>query len=202
MSASLREKAHELLTQQGASRSEFKGMVRFLVAKEQIVDVVLALREAGFELLSDIFGIDYSTYPGYQGKRFALTYNLYSISHNERIFVRVMLDDGEDVPSLTPRWRGASFMEREVYDMFGIIFSGHPDLRKLLTPEDLDGHPLRKDFPIGETPTLFNEGRFIEPESFRAGLTGQSAGLTGWRGGARKGIVGAPASPDPEGSGQ
>jgi NADH-quinone oxidoreductase subunit C len=72
--------------------------------------------------------------------------------------------------------------------MFGVEFAGHPDLRKLLTPEDLDGHPHRKDFPIGETPTLFNEGRFLDPGSFRAGLTGQDSGLTGWRGGTRRGV--------------
>ena len=81
----------------------------------------------------------------------------------------------------------ANWLEREIYDLFGIRFEGHPDLRKILTPEDLDGHPLRKDFPLGETPTLFKDGRFIDPAAFRAGLTGKDPGLTGWRGGTRKG---------------
>jgi NADH-quinone oxidoreductase subunit C len=76
-----------------------------------------------------------------------------------------------------------------VYDMFGVTFSGHPDLRKLITPEDLEGHPHRKDFPLGETPTLFGGGRFLDPPAFRAGLAGASRGLTGWIGGARKGVV-------------
>jgi NADH-quinone oxidoreductase subunit C len=89
---------------------------------------------------------------------------------------------------VTGIWPGANFLEREVYDLFGITFSGHPDLRKLLTPDELDGHPLRKDFPLGETPTLFNEGRFLDPAAFRAGLTGKDTGLTGFRGGARKGV--------------
>jgi NADH-quinone oxidoreductase subunit C len=119
-----------------------------------------------------------------------VVYNLYGIESGERLFIRVNLDDGETLPTITGLWKGASFMEREVYDMFGLEFDGHPDLRKLLTPEDLDGHPHRKDFPIGETPTLFNEGRFLDPASFRAGLTGRDSGLTGWRGGTRKGIKG------------
>ena len=72
--------------------------------------------------------------------------------------------------------------------MFGIEFDGHPDLRKLLTPEDLEGHPHRKDFPLGETPTLFNDGRFLDPAAFRAGLTGIDTGLTGWKGGQRSGF--------------
>jgi len=75
-----------------------------------------------------------------------------------------------------------------VYDLFGIEFDGHPDLRKLVTPDDLEGHPLRKDFPLGETPTLFNEGRFLDPATFRAGMLGQDKGRTGWVGGARKGV--------------
>ena len=62
------------------------------------------------------------------------------------------------------------------YDMFGVEFEGHPDLRKLITPEDLDGHPHRKDFPLGETPTLFGDGRFLDPATFRAGITGEDHG--------------------------
>src|SRR5690606_33619304 len=104
-------------------------------------------------------------------------------------FLRVDLDDGESLPTATGLWSGASFLERETFDMMGVVFDGHPDLRKLLTPEDLEGHPHRKDFPLGETPTLFGDGRFLDPASFRAGLSGRDPGLTGWKGGARDGVV-------------
>lgn len=167
---------------------EFKGMVSVTVERESIVEAVRAAKEAGFDMISDVFGIDYLHYPGHQGKRFTVAYNLYSVEQNERIFIRVNLDEGETLPTITGLWKGSSFMEREVYDMYGVVFEGHPDLRKLITPEDLDGHALRKDFPIGETPTLFGEDRFIDPPTFRAGMIGGSSGLTGFTGGARKGV--------------
>jgi NADH-quinone oxidoreductase subunit C len=169
-------------------RATFKGMTSVTLPKKHLVAALEAAKAAGFEMISDIFGLDYLTYPGHQGKRFTVAYNLYSIGANERVFLRVDLDDGETLPSVTHLWKGASFMEREVFDMFGVVFEGHPDLRKLITPEDLDGHPHRKDFPVGETPTLFGDGRFLDPASFRAGIIGKSSGLTGWTGGARKGV--------------
>lgn len=201
--ADLLERTVAKLTQNGASVSDFKGMVSLTVEKDALVKAVAEAKKLGFEMLSDIFGIDYLSYPGHQGKRFTVVYNLYSVGENARIFIRVALGDGETLPTITGLWRGSSFMEREVYDMFGVEFDGHPDLRKLITPEDLDGHPHRKDFPLGETPTLFNDGRFIEPASFRAGMSGQTAGLSGWRGGARKGVSsqtlgGAELKVDPE----
>ena len=159
------------------------------LAPSAIAEAVHGAREAGFDHLSDVFGIDWLRYPGHQGPRFSVLYSLYSIGHGERLFLRVDVDDGERVPSITGAWKAADFMEREVFDLFGIVFSGHPNLRKIATPEDLEGHPLRKDFPIGESPTLFNDGRFLDPAAFRAGLIGASDGLTGWVGGARKGVV-------------
>jgi NADH-quinone oxidoreductase subunit C len=185
---SLVETVVEQLKTMNGKPGEFRGMVSVTVDKKEIVNAVKAAKEAGFEMISDVFGLDYLEYPGHQGKRFTIAYNLYSLSQNERIFIRVNLDDGETLPTITHLWKGANFMEREVYDMFGVEFEGHPNLRKLITPEDLDGHPHRKDFPLGETPTLFNDGRFLDPATFRAGMTGQDKGLSGWRGGARKGV--------------
>lgn len=185
---SLVETTVEHLKTLGGKPGEFRGMVSVTVDKKDIVSAVKAAKDAGFEMISDIFGLDYLEYPGHQGKRFTVAYNLYSITQNERIFIRVNLDEGETLPTITHLWKGANFMERETYDMFGVEFEGHPNLRKLITPEDLDGHPHRKDFPLGETPTLFNDGRFLDPATFRAGMTGQDKGLSGWRGGARKGV--------------
>ena len=185
---SLVETIVEQLKASGGKPGEFKGMVSVTVDQENIVSSIEAAKEAGFNMISDIFGIDYLEYPGHQGKRFTVAYNLYSIEANERVYIRVNLDEGESLPTINHLWKGSSFMEREVYDMFGVEFEGHPDLRKLITPEDLDGHPHRKDFPLGETPTLFNDGRFLDPASFRAGMTGGNAGLSGWTGGARKGV--------------
>jgi len=178
----------------------FLDQVTLRLPLNTIVEAVTRAREAGFDLLSDVFGIDWLRYPGHQGARFSILYNLYAIDAGERLFLRVDLDEDEPVPSITPVWQAANFMEREVYDFFGIEFGGHPNLRKILTPEDLEGHPLRKDFPLGETPTLFNEGRFLDPAAFRAGMIGASQGLTGWVGGARKGVV-SEQRPEPSASG-
>lgn len=176
------------LTALGGQTSEFKGMLSVTVDKSVLVEGLTAAKAAGLVMLTDVVGIDYLTYPGHKGKRFAVIYNIHDIAATGRLFVRVELDDGEAVPTATGVWRGADFLERETFDMMGIVFEGHPNLRKLLTPEDLDGHPHRKDFPIGETPTLFNDGRFLDPATFRAGLMGTDTGLTGWKGGARDGV--------------
>ncbi len=178
-----------LLTEMGGRVSEFKGMTSITLAKSALIDGLAAAKQAGLVMITDIVSVDYLTYPGHRGKRFAVIYNIHDVGGRERLFVRVEVDDGETVPTATGVWRGADFLERETFDMMGIVFDGHPNLRKLLTPEDLDGHPHRKDFPIGETPTLFNDGRFLDPAAFRAGLSGRSSGLTGWKGGARHGVV-------------
>jgi NADH-quinone oxidoreductase subunit C len=142
-------------------------------------------KAGGFKLCADVMGIDYLEYTEFMPERFAVVYNLLEPKSGERVLVKLFIPDGTPVPTVTDIWRTADFHEREVFDMFGIEFSDHPDLRKILTPEDLDGHPLRKDFPLGETPTLFREGRFLDPAAFRAGLSGKDTGLSGWRGGSR-----------------
>ncbi|GAA5436928.1 NADH-quinone oxidoreductase subunit C [Deinococcus aquaticus] len=157
-----------------------------LVTPDDLLRVAHALKERGF-MLMDTVGLDYSTYTQPRPKRFAVLHNIYHPRDHRRVFLRVWLDDGEPLASLYPVWKAANYLEREVYDLMGVPFTGHPDLRKVLTPDDLEGHPLRKDFPLGETPTLFRDGRFLDPAAFRAGLTGQSSGLTGYRGELRRG---------------
>lgn len=157
-----------------------------LVPPERLREVARALKERGF-MLMDSVGLDYLTYPRPRPKRFAVLHNIYHPRDHRRLFLRVWLDDGEALASLYPVWKSANYLEREVYDLLGVEFVGHPDLRKVLTPDDLEGHPLRKDFPLGETPTLFRDGRFLDPAAFRAGVTGQQSGLTGYRGELRRG---------------
>ena len=185
----------EALAQHEPRTERFKDQLTVHLSVSTIVEAISAAREAGFDLLSDVLGIDWLRYPGHQGPRFSVVYNLYAIEAGERLFLRVDVDEDERVPSITGVWSAANFLEREVYDLFGIGFSGHPNLRKIHTPEDLEGHPLRKDFPLGETPTLFNDGRFLDPAAFRAGMIGASQGLTGWVGGARKGVVSEQVEP-------
>src|SRR5690606_34257395 len=184
----LRADALGRLAELGGSVHVFKGMISVTLPKEQVISALRAVRDMGYEMLTDVHGMDYLTYPGHKGKRFSVVYDVHDLSGAERLFLRVDLDDGESVTTCTGIWPGASFLERECFDMIGVVFDGHPDLRKILTPEDLDGHPHRKDYPLGETPTLFNDGRSLDPPSFRAGLTGRDPGLTGWKGGTREGV--------------
>jgi NADH-quinone oxidoreductase subunit C len=179
----------EALTPLGATRDDRLSGAILVLPRVALLEAARTAREAGFDLLLDVFGIDWLTYPGHRGARFSVTYHMHAIAANERCSLRVHLAEHDTLPTVTGVWPAASFMEREVYDLFGVTFDGHPDLRKLVTPEDLEGHPLRKDFPLGETPTLFNDGRFIDPASFRAGMMGIHGGQTGWVGGARKGVV-------------
>lgn len=158
-----------------------------LVDAAQLARFAPLLQSDGF-MLMDVVGTDYGEFVLPTPARFGVTYNFYQLDGNVRLFLRVYLEDGEALPSLYPVWKSANYLEREVYDLLGVTFEGHPDLRKILTPDDLEGHPLRKDFPLGESPTLFRDGRFLDPAAFRAGLRGESAGLTGWRGGERVGL--------------
>jgi NADH-quinone oxidoreductase subunit C len=101
--------------------------------------------------------------------RFDVVYNLYSVSKSHRIRLKVRVDDGESVPSVTSVWSTANWHEREVFDMFGIRFDGHPDLRRILMPEDWEGHPLRKDFPLTKEEVMFNYNKDRPPRIGKKG---------------------------------
>ncbi|MCK9388271.1 MAG: NADH-quinone oxidoreductase subunit C [Sulfuritalea sp.] len=129
------------------------GEISIAVAPEHYLEVVRQLRDdpaLRFEQLMDLSGIDYSAFHGYQGKRYAAVSHLLSITHNWRLCVKVFAADDEFpvVASVTDIWNSANWYERETFDMFGIHFDGHPDLRRLLTDYGFVGHPCRKDFPV------------------------------------------------------
>jgi NADH-quinone oxidoreductase subunit C len=130
-------------------RSEFRGQTRLVVPRELLCDVWKTLRdEFGFDLLVDITCVDYLHYRGAH-HRFGLVYLLAATATNERLTLRCYLDEPDlVVPSAVPYWPGANWLEREVWDMFGVVFSGHPDLRRILLPEAFTAHPLRKDYPL------------------------------------------------------
>ena len=116
------------------------------IAPEKIVSVCGFLKyDLRFVRLSTVTGVDW--YP--LAPRFQLSYHILSHAFKERIRLRVMLDEAEpSVDSITPVWPGANFYEREVFDLFGIHFADHPDLRRIMLPDDWQGHPLRKDYPV------------------------------------------------------
>lgn len=108
-----------------------------------------------YKLLCDLTCVDRPE----MAQRFNVVYNLYSVSRNRRIFLRVRVAEGEAVPTASGVFPAADWAEREVYDLFGVIFEGHPDLRRIVLPDDWQGHPLRKDYPtVGKRPVLlFND---------------------------------------------
>lgn len=117
------------------------------VKRERIVDVCRFLRDSHqFNYLSDLTGFDRGID---QTPRFEVVYHLLSLPNKVRVRLKVQVDEDDCVvPSVVEVWKTANWHERETFDLFGIRFAGHPDLRKILTPEDLEGHPLRKDFPL------------------------------------------------------
>ncbi|HEY2410744.1 MAG TPA: NADH-quinone oxidoreductase subunit C [Pirellulaceae bacterium] len=129
--------------------SEFRGDTRAVVGKDKLLDAMRLLKASrGFDLLVDVTCVDYLKYRD-AAHRFGLVYLLANTATNERLTVRVYLDEPDlTVPTMFPLWAGADWLEREVYDMFGIIFAGHPDLRRILMPEEFAAFPLRKDYPL------------------------------------------------------
>ncbi|HEX2972200.1 MAG TPA: NADH-quinone oxidoreductase subunit C [Tepidisphaeraceae bacterium] len=150
---------------------EFRDMVTLVVPREMIRPVCLFLRDdpsLRYDMLAELNGVDYLGFPGAQ-HRFAVNYGLLSVGNNNRLWLKVFLDPtgetgpgtalrdeevlekgdpGLKIESVCPVWPGAEWMEREVYDMFGIIFVGHPDLRRILTWNGFGSYPLRKDYPL------------------------------------------------------
>ncbi|HEV3280257.1 MAG TPA: NADH-quinone oxidoreductase subunit C [Acidimicrobiales bacterium] len=129
---------------------------------DRYVSLVGAYRDGGFEMCSDLCAVDYLAAPprrlpdGLRAERFEVVVNLLSLSQARRVRVRLQVPDSDPVvPTLFDIYPGVEAMEREAYDLFGIVFAGHPDMTRILMPEDWEGHPLRKDYGVGRVPVQF-----------------------------------------------
>jgi NADH-quinone oxidoreductase subunit C len=150
-------------TVHGAPVTYSRGQRVVHVERERYCEVLEALRDDGFEMCIDVTAVDYLTNPnrdlpaGTRPERFEVVVNLLSLSRKERLRIRVQVPEADpSVPSLFDIYPGTENMEREVYDMFGIRFDRHPDLVRILMPHDWEGHPLRKDYPVGGEPVRFS----------------------------------------------
>ena len=146
---------HTLLEGKVFTVTEHVGELTLVIARADMLPVLRLLRDdydLHFEQLSDLCGVDYQSYGEgtWSGKRFAVVYHLLSLNKNQRLRVRVFAEE-EDFPvvdSVIDIWPAANWFEREAFDLFGILFEGHPDLRRILTDYGFVGHPFRKDFPL------------------------------------------------------
>jgi NADH-quinone oxidoreductase subunit C len=139
----------------------FRERATLVVDPAQIRSVLSTLRAKGYAFLASVHGVDH--YP--EEPRLGVVYELLDMSRVDRVSVKVRVTtDAPHVDSVTADWPTADHQEREVYDMFGVVFDGHPDLRRILMPEDYEGHPQRRDFPIGGEPVIFtrNESKWLE----------------------------------------
>ena len=126
----------------------FRDNTRVVVPAEKVFAALQSLKACGFDLLADLAGIDYLGYPD-ATDRYAVVYSLTNMTSGERLFVKAFSNDPDpELPSVTDLWKGADWMEREVFDLYGVSFTGHPDPRRILMPEAFVGHPLRKDYPL------------------------------------------------------
>ena len=151
----LKERLEKVLGKKVSRLHEALGELTLVVRSEDYLDVAKTLRDEpslGFDQLIDLCGVDYSDYDNatWEGPRFAAVSHLLSVKHNWRLRLRVFApDDGFPlVASVTPIWSSANWFEREAFDLYGILFEGHDDLRRILTDYGFIGHPFRKDFPV------------------------------------------------------
>jgi len=138
----------ERLATSALAWSEFRGQQRVSVKASDLTVALTAARDAGLDQLIDITAVDLLEYPG-ATDRFEVVYLLLNTESGERLIVKTHLNEPElKLPSAVPIWFGADWLEREVYDMFGIVFDGHPNFKRLLLPQEFESFPLRKDYPV------------------------------------------------------
>ncbi|MDZ4723186.1 MAG: NADH-quinone oxidoreductase subunit C [candidate division Zixibacteria bacterium] len=148
--------------------TNFRNELSFYIKSEALPSICETLMndpELTVNFLADITSVDWLNHPrGIEG-RFEVIYNLYSLKHKYRFFLKVHLPEAKPaIASLTSLWNGANWMEREVWDMMGIVFIGHPELTKILTTDELEGHPLRRDFPLTYEVPHFSWNKNNPPE--------------------------------------
>lgn len=151
----LREQFGEIILETKVWRNE----TTVVLAPQDLPRVCRFLRDdpdLAFDFLSDVTGVDRLGWPEAL-PRFEVVYHLYSLQHQRRLRLKVRVNEGQAVPSVTGIWETANWHEREVYDLFGVPFEGHPDLRRILMPDDWEGHPLRKDYPAEASPKWWEE---------------------------------------------
>ena len=149
----------------GVMASEISSQMVLFVTVGEYLQVATAARDDGFDQLVDLTAVDYLSYPGARPRpvdviceRFEVVVQLINFTSRERLGLRVQVPADEPIaPSLFDLWPGCENLEREVFDMFGVEFSDHPDMSRILMPEDWIGHPLRKDFAVGDVPVQFSE---------------------------------------------
>ncbi|MEO5974495.1 MAG: NADH-quinone oxidoreductase subunit C [Ilumatobacteraceae bacterium] len=146
----------------GSPLVEINGQTVLFVAKDRYIETIKSLALDGFEMCVDLTAVDFLVHPGRNlpleitAERFEVVVNLLSMRHHRRLRVRVQVGEIDaSIDSLFEIYPGTEAMEREVFDMFGIAFNNHPDLTRILMPEDWDGHPLRKDYAVGQIPVQF-----------------------------------------------
>jgi NADH-quinone oxidoreductase subunit C len=138
----------------------FRNRATLVVNPARVRSVLADLRARGYASLMSVHGVDY--WP--EEPRLGVHYELLDMREVDRITVKLRVPtDAPEVPSVVPDWPTADFQEREVYDMFGVVFTGHPDLRRILMPEDYEGHPQRRDFPVGGEPVHFTYNEYETP---------------------------------------
>jgi NADH-quinone oxidoreductase subunit C len=147
---------------------DFRRQQSFYIKPEGLAPICAALlqnKELDVKFLADITSLDWLGHEEEKNGRFEVVYNLYSLSHHYRFFLKVRLPgDDPRVDTITHLWEGANWLEREIYDMMGIFFEGHPDMTKILTPDELEGFPLRKDFPLTWEQPQFSWNKDRPPE--------------------------------------
>ncbi|MCJ1477772.1 NADH-ubiquinone oxidoreductase 30.4 kDa subunit, mitochondrial [Lambiella insularis] len=163
--------------------SVWKDELTIYIPPSGVIPVISFLKyhtAAEFTMVADITAVDYPT----KDQRFEIVYNLLSVRHNSRIRVKTYADEATPVPSITGLYDGANWYEREVYDLFGVFFVGHPDLRRIMTDYGFDGHPLRKDFPLtGYTEIRYDEEKkriVVEPLELTQAFRNFEGGTAAW----------------------